>query len=107
MTDRPRLNIGLFGLGTVGTALCQILAETPSAGASIRKVCVRDIAKPRDVDVTLTGNADDIFNDPDINLVVELIDDADASLAIVRRALAAGRGGPNVNKPTKPTKKIF
>lgn len=98
MIDRPRLNIGLFGLGTVGTALCQILAETPSAGASIRKVCVRDIAKPRDVDVTLTGNADDIFNDPDINLVVELIDDADASLAIVRRALASGRPVVSGNK---------
>ena len=84
-----RLTIGLFGFGTVGRALYDVLAESRLENVSIKRICVRDINKPRGVDALFTDNADDIFNDSDINLIVELIDDAAASYAIVRRALEA------------------
>ena len=54
---------------------------------------MRNINKPRKVEVPegiLTADADDIFNDPDINLIVELVDNADASYGIVTRALRQG-----------------
>ncbi|MBP3482777.1 MAG: homoserine dehydrogenase [Alistipes sp.] len=84
-----RLNIGLFGFGTVGRGLYDVLEETRLKEARIRRICVRNLNKDRGVDADFTDNPDDIFGDPAINLIVELIDDADASYRIVRRALEA------------------
>ena len=88
--NRGVLNIGLFGFGTVGRGLYDVLEETSLKEAHIKRVCVRDITKDRGVKADFTDNPDDIFNDRDINLVVELVDDANASYKIVKRALEAG-----------------
>ena len=84
-----QLHIGLFGFGTVGRGLYDVLEETRLKEACIKRICIRDKAKERGVKAEFTDNPDDIFGDPDINLIVELIDDAEASYAIVKRALAA------------------
>lgn len=82
-----KLNIGLFGFGTVGRGLYELLTVIPDNNVSIERICVRDISRDRGVDANFTDNADDIFNDPAINFIVELIDDAEASFNIVTRAL--------------------
>ena len=82
-----KLNIGLFGFGTVGRGLYDVLKRIGSKNVEIKRVCVRDLNKERGVAVEFTDKADDIFNDPDINFIVELIDDADAAYDIVKRAL--------------------
>ena len=82
-----KLNIGLFGFGTVGRGLYDVLKRIGSKNVEIKRVCVRDLTKDRGVDVEFTDKADDIFNDPNINFIVELIDDADAAYDIVKRAL--------------------
>ena len=82
-----KLNIGLFGFGTVGSGLYDVLKRIGSKNVEIKRICVRDISKKRAVEAEFTDNADDIFNDPDINFIVELIDDADAAYTIVKRAL--------------------
>lgn len=82
-----KIRIGLFGFGTVGRGLYELLKEVPNKDVSIARICVRDLSRDRGVDAPFTDSADDIFNDPEINFVVELIDDAEASLGIVRRAL--------------------
>ena len=82
-----KLNIGLFGFGTVGRGLYDVLKRIGSKNVEIKRVCVRDLTKDRGVDVEFTDKADDIFNDPTINFIVELIDDADAAYDIVKRAL--------------------
>ena len=84
-----KLNIGLFGFGTVGRGLYDVLKRIGSKNVEIKRVCVRDLTKDRGVDVEFTDKADDIFNDPTINFIVELIDDADAAYDIVKRALKA------------------
>ena len=81
------LNIGLFGFGNVGRGLYDVLKRINSENVHIKRVCVRDLSKPRGVEAEFTDNADDIFNDKDINLIVEVIDDADAAYDIVKRAL--------------------
>ena len=81
------LNIGLFGFGNVGRGLYDVLKRINSENVHIKRVCVRDLNKPRGVEAEFTDNADDIFNDKDINLIVEVIDDADAAYDIVKRAL--------------------
>ena len=82
-----KLNIGLFGFGTVGSGLYDVLKRIGSKNVEIKRICVRDLNKDRGVAAEFTNNADDIFNDPDINFIVELIDDADAAYDIVKRAL--------------------
>lgn len=71
----------------------KVLRQAVNAHAEIRRICVRNIDKPRATSVPegiITDKADDIFNDPDINLIVELVDDADASFRIVTTALRRG-----------------
>ena len=82
-----KLNIGLFGFGTVGRGLYDVLKRIGSKNVEIKRICVRDLTKQRDIEAEFTDKADDIFNDPDINFIVELIDDADAAYEIVKRAL--------------------
>ena len=82
-----KLNIGLFGFGTVGSGLFDVLKRIGSKNVEIKRICVRDLSKQRSIDAEFTDKADDIFNDPDINFIVELIDDADAAYDIVKRAL--------------------
>ena len=91
--EKENIKIGLFGFGTVGQGVYRVLSRTKNAHAEIRRICVRNIAKPRDVatpEGMITDRADDIFIDPEINLIVELVDDAGASYKIVTTALRRG-----------------
>lgn len=81
------LNIGLFGFGTVGRGLFELLRDVPMPNVSIRRICVRDKSKDRGVDADFTDCIDEIFDDHEINFIVELIDDAEASFNIVSRAI--------------------
>lgn len=83
-----KIKIGLFGFGIVGEGLCQVLAKVGTENAEIKKICVRDLRKKRSLPASyFTDSPEDIFSDPEINLIVELIDDADASYRIVEQAL--------------------
>lgn len=98
MTARKKLIIGLFGFGTVGRALYSLLETTRPDGVAIKRICVRDINKDRGIDADFTDDADMIFNDPEINMIVELIDDAAASYQIITRALREGKSAVSGNK---------
>lgn len=89
--DNKQINIGLFGFGTVGKGLYDVLKKIQPENVSIVKVCVRNVAKhsPEAPELKFTSNADDIFSDTRINFIVELIDDAEAAYGIVKRALQA------------------
>lgn len=90
---KPKIKIGLFGFGTVGQGIYQVLRKTKNTHAEISRICVRDINKPRAVDVPttlLTDRAADILDDPEINLIVEVIDKGEPAFEIVSKALAKG-----------------
>lgn len=89
--DKKQINIGLFGFGTVGKGLYDVLKKIQLENVSIVKVCVRNVAKhsAEAQELEFTSNADDIFSDTRINFIVELIDDAEAAYGIVKRALQA------------------
>lgn len=91
--QQPKIKIGLFGFGTVGKGLFEVLRKSKNAHAEIVKICVRDITKPRPghVDKSLfTDRAEDILDNPDINLIVEVIDKAEPAYEIVKSALMRG-----------------
>lgn len=97
--SRKKLNIGLFGFGCVGFGLYEVLAKTPTLKANIKRICVKDKNKQRQIASNLfTFNKNDILNDNEINTVVELIDDADAAFEIVKTALRKGKAVVTANK---------
>lgn len=88
--DTKKINIGLFGFGTVGRGLYDVLTRVQSKQVSIKKVCVRHLEKHPETFVDFTDCADDVFNHPEVNCIVELIDEEEASYDIVCRALRSG-----------------
>lgn len=93
------LKIGLFGFGTVGGGLVHVLDRGKTVNAEIKKICIKDPEKERTLDAGLfTLNADEILGDNEINLIVELIDDADAAYEIVKTALLKGKNVVSGNK---------
>ena len=99
MSKQTKLNIGLFGFGVVGESLWQVLQQKPSLNATITKVCIKHADKKRKADERLfTTLPGDILRNKDINVVVELIDDADAAFNIVSYALRNGKAVVSANK---------
>ena len=87
------IKIGLFGFGVVGQGVYEVIRKARNAHAEIVKICVSDLSKPRRVEVPadmLTDKAEDILNNPEINLVVEVINNAEAAFSIVKTALEKG-----------------
>ncbi len=99
METHKKLTIGLFGFGVVGEGLYKVLQQTPSLNASIKKVCIKHPGKQRNAPDTLfTTVKEDILNDAEINVVVEVIDDADAAFEIVSIALRGGKAVVSASK---------
>lgn len=97
---RKKLKLGLFGFGCVGQGLYHVLHETHGGvQAEIKKVCVKNKKKDRPVpDQFFTFDKEEILNDEDIDVVVELIDDAKAAFEIVKTALLKGKAVVTANK---------
>ncbi|MCX6333029.1 MAG: homoserine dehydrogenase [Bacteroidia bacterium] len=96
---REKLRIGMFGYGCVGQGLHDVLNSSKGFRAEIVRICVKDRSKARRIPMEyFTYDKDDILNDSSINLVVELIDDADAAFDIVKTAMKNGKNVVTANK---------
>lgn len=99
MTTREKLRIGMFGYGCVGQGLHDVLNSSKGFKADIVRICVKDRNKKRRIPMeNFTFDKNDILNDPSINLVVELIDDADEAFSIVTTAMRNGKNVVTANK---------
>jgi homoserine dehydrogenase len=99
MSENKKLVIGLFGFGVVGEGLYKVLQQTPSLNGEIKKVCIKHPEKKRDAPQHLfTTDKDELLFDKEINVIVEVIDDADAAFAIVKTALANGKAVVSASK---------
>jgi len=99
MGTHQQLTIGLFGFGVVGEGLYKVLQQTPSLKASIKKVCIKNYGKKRKAPTSLfTQDKDKLLNDWDNNVMVEVIDDADAAFEIVSIALKNGKDVVSASK---------
>lgn len=93
------MKIGLFGFGCVGQGLWKVLHETRGVKAEIGRICIKNPGKLRPLPAHyFTTDPDDILNDPEIDIVVELIDDADAAFRLVSAALERGKSVVTANK---------
>lgn len=99
MGSEKALVIGMFGFGVVGEGLYKILKQTPSLKASIKKVCIKNPDKKRNAPSTLfTSDKNDLLFDPEINVIVEVINDSVAGYEIVTTALKNGKDVVSASK---------
>lgn len=102
------IQLGILGLGNVGSGAFQILRDRAAsisarvgAHVRVRKILVRDPGRAREVDVDanlLTTDAQEILQDPEIDVVVELIGGLEPARAYVLRAIEQGKHVVTANK---------
>ncbi len=102
------INIGLVGLGTVGTGVVKVLRSEAKAIEArtglrlvLKKICVKSVSKKRAVQVhrhLLTTNPNDLINDPHIHILVELIGGIHPAKDIIFKALSNGKQVVTANK---------
>lgn len=93
-----KLTIGLFGFGVVGQGLNDII-QTKDLNLEIKKIAIKNPEKKRSLPEELfTTDASVILNDPEINTVVELINDTEAAFQIVSTALKNGKNVVSASK---------
>lgn len=93
------ITIGLFGFGCVGQGLYDVLNHSQGLKANIEKICVKDKTKKRKIDSAFfTFDKEEILKRDNLNVIVELIDDADEALKIVRQAMNNGVNVVTANK---------
>ena len=96
---KKKIRLGIFGFGCVGQGLYSVLQQTRGINAEIKKICIKHPEKKRSIDASFfTTNRDEILNDPEIDVVVELIDEVDAAFEIVSAALKNRKGVVSANK---------
>ena len=103
-----RIVVGLIGYGTVGEGVARILLEQKSlletrVGAEIvlKTIADLDIETPRTVSLpsgTLTTDATEILDDPEIDIVVEMVGGTGFAADCVRKALSSGKHVVTANK---------
>jgi homoserine dehydrogenase len=94
-----KVALGIFGFGCVGQGLYHVLSQTKGVKAEVKKICVKDRDKKRPLpDELFTFKKNDILFDPHIDVVVELIDDAEAAYEIIKLALKSGKHVVTANK---------
>jgi homoserine dehydrogenase len=99
MDAHKPLTIGLFGFGVVGEGLYKVLQQTPSLKATIKKVCIKHPGKKREApDSLFTTNRDELLNDPEINVIVEVINESEPAFEIVSTALKNGKDVVSASK---------
>src|SRR5476651_1254828 len=93
-----KLKIGLFGFGVVGQGLHDIII-TKQLNLEIVKIAIKDSHKHSTLAAELfTTDRDVILDNPDINTIVELTNDAAAAFEIVKKALSTGKNVVSANK---------
>ena len=102
------INIGILGLGTVGCGTVEVLRRNAEmiaqrAGCDLRvtRIATKTPGKERPIRFDpqiVSSDVDALLNDPEIQIVAELIGGVDPARDYVLRAIAAGKSVVTANK---------
>ena len=108
MVEMKPIKIGMLGLGTVGSGVVRIieghqedLQRRVGSPIQIEKICVRNIGKARNVTVDrakLTEDPYELINNPDIDIIVEVMGGVEHTRRYVLDALENGKHVVTANK---------
>ncbi|NVN90747.1 MAG: homoserine dehydrogenase [Desulfuromonadales bacterium] len=102
------IKVGLIGFGNIGAGVVKLLRENAElirgkvgAGIILKRIADRDIVKDRGVVVdpgVLTTDVNDIFDDPEISVVIELVGGYEPAKSFVLKAIEKGKHIVTANK---------
>ena len=102
------VKIGLLGLGNIGTGTYKTLEmnraeieSTVNAGVEIVKILEKDTKRDRGIDVPMekfTTDPDEIFKDPEIDIVIELLGGIEPATTFILTAMENGKHVVTANK---------
>lgn len=99
------VKIGILGVGTVGASVANILEDNEGiiearAGKKIlvKSGVVKNLSKERGVNIKLSDNPLDVVDDPEIDIVIELMGGVEEPYTLVKRALKNGKAVVTANK---------
>lgn len=103
-----KINIGLIGLGNIGCGVVKILQQRKSLLSQkigieiiIKRICDKDLGRKRDISIDrnlLTSNVNEIIDDPQIDIVVELIGGLSPAKEFILASLKKGKHVVTANK---------
>lgn len=95
-----KIKIGMIGLGTVGTGVLKTLSSFENI--EVVKVAVKNINKPRNIanldKSVLTDNPYDVVNNPDIQVVIEVVGGVEPAYDLIKKAILNGKHVVTANK---------
>lgn len=99
------INIGIIGVGVVGSSVVKILEENKEiisarAGVNlvVKKGVVKNLNKTRNINIPLYENPDEILNDEEIDIVIELMGGVQEAYEIAKKALQNKKALITANK---------
>ena len=102
------VSVGLLGLGVVGSGVAQLIDKYQDdlkyklgCGVRVKSVLVRNLEKARNFDIDqtiLTTNSADVLNDPEIDVVVEVMGGIEKARTYILQALQAKKNVVTANK---------
>lgn len=105
---KETVKVGIIGFGTVGTGAASILLrnrdilrERIGFDIDLKRIADKDVTRDRGIkipDGLLTTDADEILNDPEIDIVVELIGGINPAKDFILRAIRNGKHVVTANK---------
>ena len=95
-----KIKIGLIGLGTVGSGVFKTLRNFDNV--EVKSIAVRNINKKRDIEgldsSIITDDAHKIVNDPEIDIVAELVGGLEPAFDLIAEAIKNGKHIVTANK---------
>lgn len=99
------INIGIIGVGVVGSSVVKILEENKEiisarAGVNlvVKKGVVKNLNKTRNINIPLYENPDEILNDKEIDIVIELMGGVQEAYEIAKKSLQNKKALITANK---------
>lgn len=100
MDKKNKIKIGLIGLGTVGSGVFKTLKSFENV--EVKRIAVRNIHKKRNIEgldeAIITDDAYKIVNDPEIDIVAELVGGLEPAFDLIAAAIKNGKHIVTANK---------
>ena len=105
---KQKITVGMIGLGTVGSGAVRLLQQNAElirhrvgVPIEVSRIAVRDLRRDRGLTLpqgVVTDNPADVVDDPNIDIVVELIGGYEPAKELILRAIARGKHVVTANK---------
>lgn len=95
-----KVKIGMIGLGTVGSGVLKTLKNF--GNIEVVKIAVKNLNKQRNIEgldkSILTDNPYEVVNNPDIQILVEVVGGIEPAFDLIKKALQSGKHVVTANK---------